>query len=270
MNATTVSRYAGAPGAIVLLWLLVPASIFGQEREDRPPGEQRPGPGMVLDEDGGWRVPTPADALGALRGDPDVALPTWVQRFEPALAVLRQEYESRTVAELDGLANALADLILASDPDDMTEESYVQWDAFRVLTSAAAGGRGPPHPGSFDALVRVYETIAAEALASGGTDPVAELAGRRPGGSRRLFSALTHIFQADRAGRGADYLLAVVEASEPPRLEDWPAFPHSLWCDAASLVRSGAGAPPEENPRRGELPDTALDDEVFYQLCRRH
>ena len=255
-------------GAAALAFLLAPGGGLGQE--DRPPGERRLGPGMVLDEDGGSRVPTLADALGAMRGDPDVALPVGVQRFDPALAVLRQEYGPRPAAELDELANALADLILASDPEYMTDEYDIQDEALGVLSTAAAGGRGRAHPGSFDALVRVYEMIAAEALADGGTDPVAELAGRRPGGSRRLFSALTRIFQADRAGRGADYLLAVVEASEPPRLEDWPAFPHSLWCDAASLVRSGAGAPPEENPRRGELPDTALDDDMFYQLCRRH
>ena len=267
MTSRTWTRMVGAAA---LLALLGPGGGLGQEREDRPPGERRPGPGMVLDEDGGWRVPTPADALGALRGDPDVALPVGVQRFEPALAVLRQEYESRPAAELDELANALADLILASDPEYMTEEYYVNRDAFRVLSSAAAGGRGPPHPGSFDALVRVYETIAAEALASGGADPVAELERRKSGSSRRLWSALTRIFQADRTGGGADYLLAVIAASQPPRLEDWYGLPQSLWCIAASIIRSGAGAPPEENPRRAELPDTALDDNMFYQLCRRH
>ena len=255
--------------AAALAVLLAPGGGLGQEREDGPPGERRPGPGMVLDEDGGLRVPTPADALGALRGDPDVPLPTWVQRFEPALAVLRQEYESRSAAELDGLANALADLILASDPEDMTEEYYVQRDAFRVLSTAARGGRGPAHPGSFDALVRVYETMVAETLAGGGTDPVAELARHRPGGYSRLSSALRSIYRVDEAGRGADYLLAVVAASEPPKLEDWPAFPYSLWCTAASILR-GTGLPPERNPRRAELPDTALDDDMFYQLCRRH
>ena len=80
--------------------------------------------------------------------------------------MLRQEYESRPAAELGALANDIADLILASDPEDGTEEHSLQSDAFRVLRSAARdGGRGAPHPGSFDALVRVYETVAAEALA---------------------------------------------------------------------------------------------------------
>ena len=65
-------------GAAALAVLLAPGGSLGQERQDRPPGERRLGPGMVLDDDGAWRVPTLADALGALRGDPDVALPVGV------------------------------------------------------------------------------------------------------------------------------------------------------------------------------------------------
>ena len=203
-----------------------------------------------------------------------MALPTSAQRFEPAVAVLRQEYESRPAAELDALANAVADLILASDPEHGTEEHSLQSDAFTLLDAAASGGgRGAPHPGSFDALVRVYETVVAEALAGGGTDPVAELMRRRPGGgASRLWWALASIFTADRAGRGGDHLLAVIAANEPPdpHRDNWYEFPHSLWCTAANIVRSGVGAPPGENPRRAELPDDALDDETFYLLCQRH
>ena len=259
------------PGVVALAALLAPGVGVGQEPESPPPGERRLGPGMVLDEDGGRRPPTPADALGALRGDPDVALPVGVQRFDPAIAVLRQEYESRPAVELNALANELADLILASDdPEDGTDQYYLERDAFRVLRSAIDGGRGTPHPGSFDALVRVYETSVAEALADGGTDPVVELRRRRPGGYLRLSWALRSIFSADPVGRGADYVLAVVAASEPPTLDDWRTGWQSLWCMAADIVRFGAGAPPEENPRRAELPDNALDDEMFYQLCKRH
>ena len=141
---------------------------------------------------------------------------------------------------------------------------------FSVLRRAASGGgRGSPHPGSFNALVRIYEAVAAEALAGGGTDPVAELERRRPGGSSRLSWALRSIFTADRVGRGADYLLAIVAASEPPKLEDWRTGWQSLWCDAVGIARA-RGLPHEENPRRAELPDGALDDEMFYQLCKRH
>lgn len=263
--------------AAALVALLAPGGSVGQEPETRRPGERRLapgmiGPGMVLDEDGGWRPPTLADAIGALRGDPDVALPVGVQRFDPALAVLRQEYGPRPAAELDELAKALADLILASDPENTSEEADVQFEAFSVLATAARGGRGPPHPGSFDELVRVYETIVAEALAGGGTDPVVELVRRRPGGAARLWSALRSILNADRTGRGADYLLAIVAASEPPdpQRDNWYEFPHSLWCVAANILRDGGGRPPEENPRRAELPDSALDDETFYLLCELH
>ncbi|WP_420441991.1 hypothetical protein [Candidatus Palauibacter sp.] len=265
----TTRTWTGMLGAAALAVLLASSGGLAQEPEYRPSG--RLGPGMVLDEDGGWRPPTPADALGALRGDPDVVLPVGVKRFEPVLAVLQQEYGPHPAAELDALANGLADMILASDPEDMTDEYHLQFEAFSVLTAAASGGRFTPHPGSFDALVRVYETIAAEALAGGGTDPVEELERRSgPRGASRLRSALTRIFQADEAGRGADYVLAVVAASEPPKLEDWHGLPSSLWCAAAKIVRDGGGLPPEENPRRAELPDSALDDEMFYQLCRYH
>ncbi|WP_420442073.1 hypothetical protein [Candidatus Palauibacter sp.] len=269
MKTRTWTRMLGAAALAVLL---APGGGLGQEREDRPPSVAGYVKGMVLDGAGGWRAPTPADALRALRGDPDVLPHLDGDLGSTALTVLRQELESRPAAELDALANTLADLILASEDSDIVSEEYgFQRNIFSVLAYAArADGRGTPHPGSFDALVRVYETIAAEALAGGGTDPVAEIARRRPGDSWRVRGALRSIFRADRAGRGADYLLAVVAASEPPKLKDWPAFPHSLWCDAADIIRAGAGAPPEENPRRADLPDSVLDDEMFYQLCRRH
>ena len=261
-------------GAVALLALLAPGGVMGQEREDRPPSAAGYVRGMVLDGAGGWRAPTPADALRALRGDPDVLPHLDGDLGSPAITVLRQELESRPAAELDELAHALADLILTSEDPDITSEEYgLQRDIFSVLAYAArTSGRGTPHPGSFDALVRVYETLVAEALAGGGTDPVAEITRRRPGGSLRVWGALRSIFRADRDGRGADYLLAVIAASKPPEREtgDWHPSPDSLWCVAASIVRSGAGAPPEENPRRGELPDIALDDDMFYQLCGLH
>ena len=262
--------WTGMPGVVALAALLTPGGTMAQEPEYRPSGQL--GPGMVLDEDGGWRPPSLADALGALRGDPDVVLPVGVKRFDPARVVLRQEYGPRPAAELDELANALADRILAyENPEDMTDEYHIQSDIFRTLAAAASGGRFTPHPGSFDALVRIYETLVGRALSGGGTDPVEELERRSgPSGDARLWSALSRIFQADEAGRGADYVLAVLAASEPPKLEDWRGLPSSLWCAAAKIVRDGGGLPPEENPRRAELPDSALDDEMFYQLCRRH
>ena len=132
----TPRRWTWMPGVVALAALLAPDGGAGQEPETRPPWRNQLG--MVLDGDGGRRPPTPAEALGALRGDPGVALPTGAQRFYPAVAVLRQEYESRPAAELDELANGVADLILASDdPEYGTEEYYLEDDA---VLGAQAGG----------------------------------------------------------------------------------------------------------------------------------
>ncbi|WP_420635315.1 hypothetical protein [Candidatus Palauibacter sp.] len=265
-------------GGVVLTALLAPSGSVAQEQER--PQETLIGPGLVLDEDGERRLPTPADALRAfwqteILPHPSGELPYGARTY-PAIAVLRQEFERHPAVELDAVANALADSILAYEvAEDMTEEYYLQGDIFSTLTSAARAGRdgdGTPHAGSFDALVRIYETVVARELADGGTDPVEALRRRgRPGGHwLQLKNALRSIFQADMEGRGADYVLAVVAASEPPNIEDvWPMRPGSLWCEAADIVRFGDG-PTEENPRRGELPPLALDDERFYQLCGYH
>lgn len=266
-----------AVGALILAALLAPHGGVAQERESRLPREILLGLGPVLDEDGERRLPTPADALRAFwqteilpREGAELASSA---RTYPAIAVLRQEFERHPTVELDALANALADSILAYEaPENMTEEYRLQGDIFSTLRAAASGGGyGIPHSGSFDALVRIYETIVATALADGGTDPVEELNRRNgPGGTVQLRRALRSIFWADMEGRGADYVLAVVAASEPPDLEDtWPIRPGSLWCEAANIVRYGDG-PTEENPRRNELPPLALDDEAFYQLCGYH
>ncbi|WP_420441995.1 hypothetical protein [Candidatus Palauibacter sp.] len=269
MKTRTWTRMLGAAALAVLL---APGGGLGQEREDRPPSVAGYVKGMVLDGAGGWRAPTPADALRALRGDPDVLPHLDGDLGSTALTVLRQELESRPAAELDALANTLADLILASEDSDIVSEEYgFQRNIFSVLAYAArADGRGTPHPGSFDALVRIYETAVAKALADGGTDPVKELKRRRgPSGFAVLTRALRSILNADRTGRGADYVLAVVDASEPPDLEDtWPTRPGSLWCEAAHIMRFNTGR--GDHPRKGELPALALDDEMFYQLCGYH
>ena len=271
MRATTRN---GALGALILAALAAPGEGVAQDRE-RP---RVAGPGLVLDEGGEPRTPTPADALRAfwrpeMLPHPGEGLrrPHGARR-EPALAVLGQVYGRHPAVELDALANALADSILALDvPEDMSEEYYLQSDIFSTLSWAADGEEdGTPHAGSFDALVRIYETLAARALADGGADPVTEL--RRsggPSGHSQLKSALRWIFGADRTGRGADYLLAVVAASEPPDMEDvWPIRRGSLWCEAANIVRQNYGL--GDHPRKGELPPLALDDEMFYQLCVYH
>ena len=271
-----LSTWTGAVWGITLTAILAPSGGIAQERNPGVPQEILTGRGIVLDEDGNERWPTPTDALRAF-WEPSI-LPhpeNWAARSQPAIAVLRQEYERHPTEELDALANALADSVLAYEtPEDMTEEYDLQRDIFWTLEAAAsAGGNGDgtPHAASLDALVRIYETVVAKALADGRTDPVDELQrSGGPGGHWQLKSALRSIFRADMEGRGADYVLAVVAATEPPNLEEtWPMRPGSLWCEAVDIVRFGDG-PTEENPRRGELPAAALDDEAFYQLCGYH
>ncbi len=53
--------------AVALAGLLAPNALPAQERET---GEREWAPGLVLDEGGGWRVPTAVEALRALRGGP--------------------------------------------------------------------------------------------------------------------------------------------------------------------------------------------------------
>ncbi len=272
-----LSTWTGAVWGITLTAILAPSGGIAQERDPGVPQEILTGRGIVLDEDGERRLPTPTDAIRAFwdtgilpRVGGELAFGA---RTYPAIAVLRQEYERHPAVELDALANALADSILASEvPEDMNNEDYDrEVDIFWTLSFAAnPDGGGTPHAGSFDALVRIYETVVAGALADGGTDPVEELKRRGgPFGPFRLQEALWMIFAAERTGRGADYVLAVVAASEPPDLEDtWPTRPGSLWCEAANIIRKNYGF--GDHPRKGELPTLALDDEAFYQLCGFH
>ena len=286
MTATTVSRYAGAPGAIVLLWLLVPASVFGQEREAavRPISERQleapPSSGLVMDEGGGWRAPTPAEALLALRGESNLlgAQPP----DAPALSVLRQVHGARSPGELAALTDALVDILLA-DTEFATEEQRIQFEASSALRGASRereGGKGTPYPAAFDALVRVYETRAARALADGGDDPFLEIHRRGTrAAAEGLGMALLRIYRADPEGRGRDYLLDLFAASEPPPpchleglVEDpetamLPPCPnHSVWCEAITPLMDtrGPGDPRSKKPRG--IP-AAPEGELFDRLC---
>ena len=284
MTATTVSRYAGAPGAIVLLWLLVPASVLGQEREAavRPIAERQleapPSSGLVMDEGGGWRAPTPAEALLALRGGSNNL---GVQpRYDPVSSVLRQVHGARSAAELAAVTDALVDILLA-DTEFLSDEDHARRAAYVALAGAARErGEGTPYPAAFDALVRVYETRAARALADGGDDPFLEVHRR---GTRiaaeGLGMALLDIFRADPEGRGRDYLLDLFAASEPPPpchleglVEDpetamLPPCPNrSVWCEAITPLMDtrGPGDPRSKKPRG--IPG-APEGELFDRLC---
>lgn len=179
-----------------------------------PPISRRPADGMVVDGNT-WRNPTVGEVLRLLGMDKDEAYPLlYGQNVErPAIAILRQELEPRGEAELDALANTVADMILA----DQTPEGRIRSNASWVLQAAARDDvsyGGTPHAGSFDALVRIYETRAAEVLAdTGGNDPF--LAAERSGTTYYGLS-LYHIFRTDTVGRGRDYVLAVHRSSDPP------------------------------------------------------
>ena len=156
MNALRISR------ALMLALCAALLAPFATAAQNKPSRIGRAN-GMVADESGGQRFPTPADAMQVLREE-------WTGRS--AQAVLRQEFESRPQAELDALANELADILLAGNPGLGSDADRLQSAAGSALLASAKRGKwwvgplerweapppGTPHAGSFDALVRVYET----------------------------------------------------------------------------------------------------------------
>ena len=196
MSATTL--------ALAILYSAVPAA--GQ-------AGPRPADGMVLD-DGEWRYPTVEEALHVLTLGRGEWRPLRTQEVHrPITAILRQLWGHDPAADLDGLADALADMILA----DRSPEGRVRRNAARALRAAASPGSdygGTPHPKSFDALVRVYVTRTAQVLAaSGGEDPFREARGSQ---GVLLSMSLSDVYWADREGRGRDYVLELHERSNPP------------------------------------------------------
>lgn len=272
MNALRISR------ALKLALCAALVAPFAGTAQNKPSRLGKAN-GMVADESGGQRFPTPADAMQVLREE-------WTGRS--AQAVLRQEFESRPQAELDALANELADILLAGSPGSRSDDRI--WMAARsaLLTSAKRakwwigplerweeGTPGIPHAGSFDALVRVYETRAERALANGGTDPFQEAYREGlPIGAGPHFSdlaiALSDIYWADPAGEGGDYLLALLETAEPPKPHDWDNIVaiHGLWCHAAQTLRGDNWIDPLPGGRLSELPAIARDGDSFLARCR--
>ena len=149
----------------------------------------------------------------------------------------------------------------------------------RVLLIMAAAPeaevRGVPYDGAFDALVRIYETLAAQALSEGGSDPFAEADRRTPYGDWKLRGALHSIYLADMSGRGADYLLAVFRGSEkpPPPCEGARCVHGSAWCAAGDILVS-AGIRGRDPLRALEPPEGSeplVSEEIaseYGQLCR--
>lgn len=278
MKISRITVLSGVMAA--LLW---PSGAEGQEIWLIQPD------GRVRAEEGGWRAPTPADALRILR-DPRVH---WSSRV--AQAVLRQVHEPRSQGELDALAGALAEIILEADaPEDRDTKVYEE--ALGALFAAAVRDPevpGTPHDGSFEAVVRVYETLAERALADGGTDPLAEtprvdrdarngLGSVNPG-YHRLTRALRAIYRVRPHTEGGDYLLALFEAAEPPEPYTHNGPVASVWCEAGELLRGPSRVTHhpdgrlEEEPvpdprwpsRMSELPEIARDPREFLSRCNR-
>ena len=217
-----------------------------------------------------------------------------------AVRLLRQEHGPVTAAEIAALIEGLVEIALASDAHYRNSHSPRQ--ALSALRSAARRPghyvdrlgylsdlpdspdslrtRGVPVPEAFDALVRIYETFAARALADGGDDPFLEAARRdhkrrRPDGrwttfeESRLHSALSHVFHAGLApdGRGWRYTLALFERSRPPCKErdgtpeppDCTVGPGSAWCAAGELLH--------EETLGGARPWPGPDQDLWKRRC---
>ena len=192
---------------------------------------------------------------------------------DAAADLLRQVHGPMTADEIAVLIDALVEMTLAVDigqwpNSEVSDASWAlvyaaQHPGSYVEHSEYVGVREYPRPGesvpgAFDALVRIYETRVARALATGGDDPFMEAAfrdeasSRTPTGGRTTFeglqlnSALRYLFGADLGpdGRGWAYVLALFERSNPPCKEydgapeppDCTIGPGSTWCAAGRLL----------------------------------
>ena len=211
---------------LLTLLLLLPATAAAQQ-------ERIVSGGMVLDG-GEVRTPTPALAMKALL-EPS----TQHQRpHAPAVAVLRQRYESRSAVELDAMVEDLVGLVLGSDRDASLRAQLA------LMGAGQEAGHGTRHPGAVSGLVRAYETARAS--------------------EHHAFPnlILSSVFYAGAEG----YVVELLETSEQPA----PCVPsgdlpsrtgttqargpdaanpcpnESAWCDAAMVLhdRRHEAAPP--------------------------
>lgn len=183
-----------------------------------------------------------------------------------ATDLLRQERGPMTAEERAVLIEALAEAVLAADIG--IQAAYNDASGALVYAVQRPGtyvdewgyigadeNPGEPVPEAFDALVRIYETRVARALASGGDDPFLEAAfrdhARRTSTGEettfeewQLYFALGDLFRADLGpdGRGWAYVLALFKRSKPPCKDgpdeppDCTVGPGSTWCAAGRLL----------------------------------
>lgn len=180
-------------------------------------------------------------------------------------SLLRQVRGPTAVEDIEALIEGLVEVALAPDvcanflcSAATRARSALRYAVRRPGTYVDVDGggyldagdiRGVPVPEAFDALVLIYETLAARALAEGGDDPFLEAARgdhahRTPDGHRttfehpRLRGSLRDVFHADMApgGRGWAYVLALFERGKPPcREREGPPD-----CTTGRLARPGA------------------------------
>ena len=214
-----------------------------------------------------------------------------------AVRLLRQEDGPGTAGEIGAVIEALVEMALSECADRLctgvreagsalryaAQRPGVYVDGFGYRTDDDLGG--VPVPEAFDALVRIYETLSARALADGGDDPFMEAAwrdheGRTPDGHDttfevlRMYSSLQHIFDADPApgGRGWAYVLALFERSKPPCREgdgppeppDCTVGPGSVWCAAGDLLHQNA----IKRDLSGARPWPGPNQDLWERRCR--
>ena len=256
-----VRRGLTTTAAVAAVGWLPPATPA--DAQDRPLYSFAPPPGMIHTEDG-WREPTAAAALEELEQDWDGGR---IDRpHHPARAILRQTFGQRPSAELDELADRVAEIAA-----DATLPEHVRRNAKYVLMGAAIpktglGYRGTPYPRAFDLLVHVYESGYDEALFT--------------------------IWLADSV-RGPAYVQDVLERSKRPPVcsrgpwlgsEDdepecadwWNAVRGAPWCEAGEILYRDAlndevlilsSAPPtpiDSAPIPDGLPEHVED---WYRRC---
>ena len=210
-----------------------------------------PEPGMVP-VSGTWQAPSPAAALRALMephepGDSGNA---------PAIAVLRQQFEPRSRAELDAFAAELLGVMREGSEEQRRDAAIVLLVAARSESNDGVwpADPGTPYTGAAEVFRRLYESY---------EDPL----------SGEAQTALTDLLDAG----GIDYVRALFEASEPPppcqpqggevrsgecREMDNPCpNPPNMWCQAGKLLLYGVELA-HEGPLAG-APDRAR----YSRLC---
>ena len=155
-------------------------------------------------------------------------------------------------------------------------------DALFVAAMRDPEAPGTPHDGSFEAMVRVYETLAARALANGGTDPFEEAHRAGTNNYLQLKSALRSIYSVRPHTEGGDYLLELFEATEPPEPYTHNDTVRLVWCEVGELLRPTSRVrqfpdgrleevpvDPTQPGRMSELPEIAQDPREFLSRCNR-